>query len=568
MINSKLSFGIVLCLIILILVMCLIILYYVFGTVNNVTETKPITTTNIDFMDSASIIKYTDYVLERSRMGYSLPESNIKMNFVCTYNVSDDNIFYKWADIYDNSLALLYFITTNQLNSAYKLYSSLDRLFHKYGSNLLFARYRPNGNVDYSYNGKYNDDLIGVTNVRDLGNNTYLGIAFVKYGLTYHIAGAIENSFDIIEQIKSREIKYNNNIVGYKARSQKNYVSMEHMIDIYALCNIMLENISLLKNIYKIGDIDNKVIELEQMRKNCRIFANEMYNDGKYYIGTTDEKYFEVNTTSAIPADCQTWNILSGIDSINTEHQRKSIKWCVDNCILNDTYSSNTDIYTGFRFSEDGTCIQLENTGSGLMAFVKINNTEADIDYTKIIEKIQSSIVRLCNRSPDGIVSSFRNEKLTLSEGEFNTGLTWSYWDSIHTASTIYCSLSLLYIESGGDELFNPYGTKIKAQNNQIKNVTTSQYSKITEQLNSLFENSDTVGNLSIQCDPSNISSKLLQNYSDLYKRLATDDGGKQGDMDVCQIVRPYITPTNGLTEEIRFSKIITHISNSVTPKT
>jgi hypothetical protein len=144
-------------------------------------------------------------------------------------------------------------------------------------------------------------------------------------------------------------------------------------------------------------------------------------------------------------------------------------------------------VYTGFRFTDKGRGMQLENTGSGLLAMLvhHMDHDGPEAQVTPEREILLESMQRLVwDRCRAGIPGSFRKEMLYprfhREEGEngprlvpnymydpqknvheVNTGMSWSYFSNPHTASTIYCALALMYAQDTARAEYNPYSVSV-----------------------------------------------------------------------------------------------------------
>ena len=175
-----------------------------------------------------------------------------------------------------------------------------------------------------------------------------------------------------------------------------------------------------------------------------------------------------INSTDPSPTDAVTWNFLSGVDP-NADRKNKSLQWSVSDLVKDNIWENR--VYTGLIFSSNGTGIQWENTGSGILAYLKFmylrstatdavaSNYEVPADLAKMMKAtaaIGRSIVNLLNiQRSGGIPASFEGQGTIDIE---NSGFNWSYYAYPHTASTMWCAMGLRYLQSEYDETFNPYG--------------------------------------------------------------------------------------------------------------
>ena len=408
---------------------------------------------------------------------------------VQTYTVDTGTLFDGLADTYDNALALFFLTVTGEGYHAQRLADSWVRLVVRCGwnpaevdtatsiaqmSHILNARYRVDGSSTTV-------DLWDVTYVEDVGNNSYMAMALAKFGQTY-----FSTDPDNIYVRAARGIgayiertRYSGGTInGYaaRARATMRYLSTEHHIDMYALGTILA---------------DPTIVQ------HSRTFLDNLYDsdEGVYRIGTTVplNGVVTINTGDATPVDCQTWTILAGVnDTTDSSRQQASMEWVVSNCVVDDALTdvgcspsgvgappcdpSSDNTFRGVRFTDRGKGIQLENTGSGLMALLRLRQRTGTTAFDASIEAIQESLHRLIQRTGDvGMCSSFRKESAYPNPAnERNTGLGWSYWRIPHVASTVYCALALMY-DDRTDDLFNPYSTTILPQTDHTLQPVTIQ---------------------------------------------------------------------------------------------
>lgn len=406
--------------------------------------------------DLAPIMNTTDFLINTMiQEGTSLEG---KLTVVRTFNVNKDHVFYDFADTYDNAIAIMFFTSTysnTYLQHRIPMFAYAEKLTNSWikllvmagwntentdGMRLLNSRYRPDGTW-------YSEQLATENMSRDIGNNTYMAIAFVKFSLTFFPKLKYTIYIRAAECIllyisKNRKMTISNN-TGYRGRQQIEnvapYLSTEHHIDLYALCNILLLSSS----------DPNVTSTCTEMKKVIRTFMDGMYdsNSNTYLIGSNPDG-------QAIPVDCQTWSILAGLDDNDTKRQERTLEWVVNNCLYKDKTGY------GFKFTNRGQGIQLENTGSGLMALLRYSKHNNSEKFDTEIEQIRNTMYSV--NSVNGVHSSYQKEPESPGNS-YNTGLTWSYFDIPHTASTIYCTLALMYLLQQDDnkEVYNPYSTLI-----------------------------------------------------------------------------------------------------------
>tara|TARA_B110000046_G_scaffold132954_1_gene139347 strand:- start:284 stop:2215 length:1932 start_codon:yes stop_codon:yes gene_type:complete len=414
------------------------------------------------------------------------------------------------ADTYDNSLAIIYYTAMNDFDKAKRLADSWIQILVWTGwntdntdnMNLLRARYKIDGTW-------WTTALGGDTLYRDVGNNSYMALALAKFGATFSKRLLTTNTdatniytraaisiMTFIHDKRGRIVSINGGtqMVGYAAReAPKDYLSTEHHIDMYALANI----------INRTPNIGTTVTTLcETIMTNVKTYMTAVYDEGMgtYMIGTdpcggnlpADSTHYSVNlnTEAPTPVDCQTWAMLTGMDDDDTHNRQKTgMAWVKNTCYIHDHYRFTSEgkvaecankngssacvspdvSYTGIRFTSSGDGIQLENTGSGLMALARYASFPRDDagDYAESIESIAYSIDELAKRYPDGMVASLFDISAVKDYGDSgqNTGLTWSYAAVPHLASTLYCILARRYItapDNVNPEIYNPYSSHME----------------------------------------------------------------------------------------------------------
>jgi hypothetical protein len=479
--------------------------------------------------------------LEKSiRLGsLALPEKTPRANKIVLYTTFHSNpLFEGVCDVYDNSLVLHYLTSTMQISAATLLARSILVLMVKEGWNpdgataaarlqnfgLLSVRYTANGSLP-------SGDLAWESGIKDIGNNSYVGISLAKYGIAMFPDDSIDKNpykkaaFDILNRIHTSRL-YSGNIKGYIARDRGrpgSYMSMEHHIDMYSLASIMLT--------MKLTDAEKLVCE--NSLKISVDFMETMWNPTKKYFNvgtgyTIDENgstlsTVTINTTTPTPVDCQTWRALAvNMESLKDTKTNESLLWAVKQTAIQDSWkgtvgcSSGSEEFmpnpvctevpeayrvTGFKFTESARGIQLENTGSGMLALIRARKLGSlqDSSVDKTVSDVHKSLESIFTVFPDGIPGSLRaegayprmkknGEELYHDETysnttieETNTGITWSYWRYPHTASTIYCWLAYQASQSGSGmndndvEMLNPYSTKVTPFNFPDKKLYNEQ---------------------------------------------------------------------------------------------
>lgn len=399
------------------------------------------------------------------------------------------------CDIYDNALLanVLIMLYEKPSDHAKNILDFLTDLYNN--DNGLIKAAFPDPDKEYSMS------------VKDVGNNSMVCISFVKFILKYsqdeNVPKYKKVLRGILEKIKGMiEICPNDNIIGYKGRDDANYISTEHMIDLYALTKMIING-----NLF---NDDRFVNDINSMNINCQKFVNKMWYTpfckkqdiyGPHIINTLDEKvlcdtcvkdndsseqiictpntnleldayatgvnidngkcainygsYYDGNwkpSYTAQPADTITWNMLAGVDDIE-DRKRNSLRFITNNYIVNG----------GIKFTMRSDCPQLENTGSYLCALFEYKHMFGSIDF---IDKEKKTIESMY----DNIYNKIINNEIIYATniGECPSGISWSYFGKEkklggHLASTMYCLLACL---ASKDYTFNIY----KYHDNRMSN--------------------------------------------------------------------------------------------------
>jgi hypothetical protein len=456
------------------------------------------------------------------------------MRWYRTYDRQTD-AFQHAGDVYDNALVLSYLVSNGRHDQAW-------RLAHTYLYLMNYERYDVAGvTVEdrvLRFRGlkpRY-DVLPDTQRVRpgaeawvalDVGNNSYAAIALYKFGLAYDailrsVYGGVNPflraAIDVARLVhRSARCVQEGEIVGYVARpfstnEYQTYMSNEHMIDMYALAELVLQHPE--------DASEEARADLGVVRDVSHGFVSKLYGEktGNYDVGAgvcfpprrdvSDEpdgsppapgpfspvsvRHRDGNTPEewatynyiAIPVDTQTWNLLADADD-NRDRKIASLDWAVRTCLVRDTmhgsrgcYESDeavraaphkadisnvscddvdeADVLYGFRFTEWGHGIQWENAGSGVMALMRAElKYGLEGRYSKEIELIVRSIRRVmtarARKGEVGMVANLRvREQYAGADAEsfMNTGLTWGYYRAPHLGGTVYCTLALQYYEA------------------------------------------------------------------------------------------------------------------------
>ena len=294
------------------------------------------------------------------------------------------------------------------------------------------------------------------------------------------------------------------------------YLSIEHQLDMAACIKIILriqETWSTSQAFQQYAANDNDKYNLSQhgpsgttlnavlraQLSQIDVTMKALFNDdAKCYYTGTGLRATEINTISPIPTDAQSWSFLAGVNG----DPAGTLDWACKHCVKSNDWSNVKFVGTAFSqvlseatnaFTEN-TVIQWENSGSLFMALVKLLGTctsfAAFEAFTKAgdLDRILSSsiyigrsivnlisVLRDTNGAALGIPAAFEGEgTLQRNSGDNsvcppggqscgNTGFSWSYYAYPHLASTVWCCMSILYLEATEDarESFNPYSDTV-----------------------------------------------------------------------------------------------------------
>jgi hypothetical protein len=472
------------------------------------------------------IIRYvTEFIDTQTFVGYTVGSDSIwyELHLVRTYDVGENEVFHGKCDVYDNGLALHFLTCTNQVTRASLLARSILTLMVNEGwfytaetSTDRIASFKLLS-VRYGLNGDILSDELGIESMlKDVGNNSYIAMALAKFGLA--LAGEdakmyIQAAYDILLKIHTVRLNERGDYKGYMARVDKNsgivdgsYLSTEHHVDMYALAMIFEKNREATSK-YLSTEEQSVIMEVKKISEafiqSMWDTERNMFNTGTGYINGTGSV---MKNQENLAVDCQTWTVLCGA---SRDRHKQCLEWAVKECLTVDTpvggvgcvhgINSETafvpispcsvytpsELYTGFKFTNRGNGIQLENTGSGLLALL-IHQADHDGDGAAVtsqrealLESMRRLICDHVKNTNTGIPGSFRKEKLyprlhymekdgkTILEPNYmfindknahetNTGMSWSYYTNPHMASTIYCALSLMFSQDP-TFAYNPY---------------------------------------------------------------------------------------------------------------
>ena len=362
-------------------------------------------------------------------------------------------------DIYDNSLIANSLIIVNNTPTPDPIVTYiLDFL----AGAITWLKSSANTNPDsskliiaaYGFSSPYNPSTIADT-TQDVGNNSMVGIAFAKFCLTYPTHEKTPLYSDSANYLISTFVNHmscdnkGGGIVGhFPLVSTQNYVSTEHMVDCYALA-VLGEQL--------------KLSDATTLRNIAQKFVKDVvFNDPRYYIGSSTTGCNILNIPE-YPVDVNTWNMLSGVDDIQTR-KFSSLKWVFDNAIVSDPINPGIEFAASHLYNYKGTkCSQYENTGAFLCALSQYvskfnddiyskldpNNKIFDLIYSFIYDKIKNNTM---------IQSAYTTNSISYKGGCDGTGCCsfigtnpWQYNTVFHLGSSVYCALSLLYLKQNAN---------------------------------------------------------------------------------------------------------------------
>jgi len=394
-------------------------------------------------------IEYLEYILQKWK--------KISNNDSVLYSTYSPNNVIERCDIYDNSLLANCLICLSDTPhpiavSILNFFAGTYQYFvdNNEQKSLISAAYTSN-------NGNFTTCYDFSCTVQDIGNNAMAGIALTKFCIKYPTHKNTPKYLDtLVYLVKSiNELKCETKVInqyeqgkpviGYRGRVNNSYVSTEHMIDLYALTNMMgnLTMSTTLKNM------------VDDMKQNSKIFVVNMYKNSVYAIGCK-EGCGDLNEGTAQPVDTITWNMLAGVD--NNKKRKKDSLTIAASSRFSIPFSNN--VIGGIKFSENSNCAQYENTGAFLCALSEykyIFNEEIKSDTSKdMIDFIQTKINK--------------KEPFQSAYGKFNnnlcqTGLGWGYFTTPHLASTIYCLMANIAQKDPTINIYRYYGNHSGKEN-------------------------------------------------------------------------------------------------------
>jgi hypothetical protein len=329
----------------------------------------------------------TDYAMDayvhRARSENYLDSPSMPTYFINTYGVGIGDPFYKLSDVYDNALAVIYFVAKKDFAKASALAETfiLAMTWHgyqpaeptrmrrlgltingdlvsslsecvgdsttkprcQYAYKGLLVRFMPDTTITYDTAG----DLRSVSLTVDTGNNAFATMAICKLaaalGSPRYTQVCLDAAFVVYGYRCQRLASGGFN--GFMGRGMQEgdpmtYLSVEHNIDVYALGQIMQRN--------NIADNDSFswIPDLVNLSKD---FYTSMFDSviNKVYIGSSQCGSDDViNTQEAFPVDAITWGTLAGItqDVVSAE-QLKNLYEETTAGILNTMFTVDSPVF-------------------------------------------------------------------------------------------------------------------------------------------------------------------------------------------------------------------------------
>ena len=397
-------------------------------------QKKRIVSIQIGKMSGRSdILKYLETVL--SQWPKNAGATNTSYLFQ-TYKNKEGN---DRCDVYDNVMLLnaITMLSEEPHSMAVAILSfinkSIDWISKNLGGGLVGAAYvagKPDQKINLCW------DLS--CRFQDVGNNSLMLLAMLKFQHKFpnHPESVFENIRLILSNIENLECKN-----GYKGRIDKDYVSCEHMIDLFAVCNLLQNNFADRAK----GD------DMKRWKYICSKtsnFVKSMYQEksGAYLIGSKVNCQ-GLNFESPQPIDTQTWAMLAGVDD-QEDRKNKSLTYAYENFIV--TFQNGTLSVPGVKFTILAeSCPQFENTGAYVCALA--------VHRAKFGQKLPPEVYTNAERTVAYFAQEIKeNRAFHGTKGTPNcpTGLGWSYYDSPHLVSTVYCALAAICFKG---DICNPY---------------------------------------------------------------------------------------------------------------
>ena len=187
------------------------------------------------------------------------------------------------------------------------------------------------------------------------------------------------------------------------------------------------------------------------MAQNAQGFVHSMFDDtnGRYMTGTHENAttgVIEVNP-APIPADVQTWSVLADINQQSGDADR-TLQWLQDNLQINGPP------FTGVKFSDLGDNIQSEETASAVLALLVAGHTE---DAEDLFDDLDDIRLTAPSSDPNGIGVVATPSVNGARSGFEGVSDPPTYPNTRHVASTVWTGLAALAFQ--GDPGANPLQT-------------------------------------------------------------------------------------------------------------
>lgn len=420
---------------------------------------------SISYSGSGNITNHPDYAYVQKAHNYfkkmTVQSSYSDLSTIRTFDSGGPWI--NASDVYDNGITAIAYTVMgratdagNILNTYLQIYQGLEDWgnTNDVEKKLLTQRV-------------YTTNLLPHTGVEpsaeDLGNNSYMMLAFCKYFNQFMNDGASEaqllpyydRAYKMLDYIwRTRKVS-NGGLERYYAREVTNqtWAAAEHHINLYALGKCMAQHIPAGYNATLIDDFtavaDN--------------FVREMWDsdDGAYRIGTYPNSSI-INEEIGYPVDLVSWRYLADAGYRSDADDNSTFNFMLENHYVVET-AFDIPNFAGVKFTANywAEGQQTENTGAILIAMKKHGG------FPTQVAQVQSSLKALFDQQgTDGGLYAHNELWSDICDGETgeycNTGLSWSYFRVPHTASTAYGILGII-----GE---NPYQTG-KSDYIRVQNV-------------------------------------------------------------------------------------------------
>ncbi|MFK7823975.1 MAG: hypothetical protein AB8G05_07460 [Oligoflexales bacterium] len=403
------------------------------------------------------------YIESQTRQATASDDSNAYT--VRTYDVEEGELFYAASDTYDNALVSIFFTVIGKPQKSAKILDSWLRM-HKWtlaNDNYRKGLFWPKvnhidlGPASWIDNG---GDFL------DVGNNSMMALAFCRYYLQFaDDAPNTDLHKEYYNASKAMMSEIHNNFQcttgpyrGYMGRPTSTktayWQSIEHNLDMYALGTCVQEAA-------KIAEPGVNTIS-EDVQKVAGTFVSQMYDSANKRYRTGTEPACNANTAqnnAFVPVDAITWRHLAKAEADSMLHADRSEESMTS--LVTPTFMIQDPDFTsklgqpiwGVKFTNIGTGIQGENTGAALLALNDFHQNNASED----IDKLRSGVKAMFDQYGNSGIPAHSD---TPDGSCCNTGITWSYYFTPHTASTVYFGLALAYqFERNGQIIpgMNPY---------------------------------------------------------------------------------------------------------------